>query len=234
MRLCIARFWIIARPVGERILYGSRLSLVAPPVCNALPGVSRIVRSYRSLCRSWVVACEDTLTSLPIEIFSRGVAVSCARIRRRNAVSAVVARACDSGETETRAVMHEVRATFVMRELARTWPPAAAGGCCDLSRVVGGGPPQAQPTSDREIGTTPRCEQPLGCASQAGGATSESLRRRRIPSDEPARRKELRTGQAGGYRSSSITTNVPGIIGGRGRGRSAVGAGAGPNSAVTV
>jgi hypothetical protein len=50
--------------VGEGVLYGSRLSLVAPPICNARPGVSRIARSYRSLCRSWVVACEDTLTSL--------------------------------------------------------------------------------------------------------------------------------------------------------------------------
>jgi hypothetical protein len=59
--------------VGEGVLYGSRLSLVAPPICNAHPSVSRIARSYRSLCRSWVVACEDTLTSLYRVVSTREV-----------------------------------------------------------------------------------------------------------------------------------------------------------------
>ena len=69
----------------------------------------------------------------------------------------------------------------------------------------------------------PVAPQARACAE--GG--SPPTNRRENPEPTPPR-------ETGSYRSSSSTTNVPGIIGGRGRGRSAVGAGAGPNSAVTV
>ena len=46
------------------VLFGSGLSLVAVRVISAEPGIGRSEASKRTDCRSWVVACEDTLTSL--------------------------------------------------------------------------------------------------------------------------------------------------------------------------
>jgi len=51
------------------------------------------------------------------------------------------------------------------------------------------------------------------------------------PRERPARNRRAYFVAAG---ASTSSLNVPGTMGGRGRGMSAVGAGAGPNSAVTV
>ena len=61
-----------------------------------VPGVSRIVRSYRSLCRSWVVAYEDTLPASPSDIAQNpdaralppSVHPHCARLRGSGALRA--------------------------------------------------------------------------------------------------------------------------------------------------
>ena len=71
--LGILRFF--ARSVGEGVLFGRTLAWSEP-----LTTLLRSAQSRVSSSRSFAAAYEDTLASLPVEICSRGVAVSNAKI----------------------------------------------------------------------------------------------------------------------------------------------------------